>query len=91
MKSKKRLILVTGQKGGVGKSTFARALLDCLRSRGRSVAAFDGDGSVGHLLQYYGEKQNGKLKFEQNPLIGAGYYDLRNHRDNSRNLLRSFC
>jgi cellulose biosynthesis protein BcsQ len=72
------LILGSGQKGGVGKSTFARILLDSLRRRGRSVAAFDGDGAVGHLLQYYGEKQNGKLALCQNPLLGVdGYAALR--------------
>ena len=37
LKEKKRLILVGGQKGGVGKSTFSRILLDSLRRRGRHV------------------------------------------------------
>jgi hypothetical protein len=78
------LILVGGQKGGVGKSTFARILLDSLRRRGRSVAAFDGDGAVGHLLQYYGEKHNGKLASKQNSLIGVESYDLRHQRDRER-------
>lgn len=81
---KKRLILVSGQKGGVGKSTFARVLLDSLRRRGRSVAAFDGDGAVGHLLQYYGEKQNGRLVLGQSPLVGVDGYDLRHRRDRER-------
>ncbi len=80
MKHKKRLILVSGQKGGVGKSTFCRILLDSLRRRGRSVAAFDGDGAVGHLLQYYGIKQNGKLDLTQPPLVGVSHYDLRDRR-----------
>ena len=84
MKTSKRLILVSGQKGGVGKSTFARILLDSLRGRGRSVAAFDGDGAVGHLLQFYGEKQNGKLALSQNPLLGVERYDLRHRRDRER-------
>lgn len=84
MKAKRRLILISGQKGGVGKSTFARILLDSLRRRGRSVAAFDGDGAVGHLLQYYGEKQNGKLALSQNPLLGVVSYDLRHRRDRER-------
>jgi hypothetical protein len=48
------------------------------------VAAFDGDGAVGHLLQYYGEKQNGKLALHQNPLIGVEGYDLRDRRDRER-------
>jgi len=77
----KKLILVSGQKGGVGKSTFARILLDSLRRRGLSVAAFDGDGAVGHLLQYYGEKQNGKLVLSQNPRLGVEGYDIRHRRD----------
>ncbi len=80
MKHKKRLVLVSGQKGGVGKSTFCRILLDSLRRRGRSVAAFDGDGAVGHLLQYYGSKNNGTLALDQSPLIGVGHYDLRDRR-----------
>jgi len=84
LKAKKRLVLVSGQKGGVGKSTFARILLDSLRRRGHSVAAFDGDGAVGHLLQYYGEKQNDKLVLKQNPLLGVERYDLRHRRDRER-------
>ncbi len=39
------------QKGGSGKTTFSRALLDHLRfGRGMAVAAFDADGQVGQLL-----------------------------------------
>ncbi len=68
----------------MGKSTFARILLDRLRRRGRSVAAFDGDGAVGHLLQYYGEKQNGKPALSQNPLLGVERHDLRHRRDRER-------
>ena len=79
--SQQKLILITGQKGGVGKSTFSRVLLDHLRNKGKSVAAFDGDGSVGHLLQYYGQKEEGSLKREQDPSLGVGYYDLRNRRE----------
>ncbi len=85
MKRKKRLILVSGQKGGVGKSTFCRILLDSLRRRGRSVAAYDGDGAVGHLLQYYGSKSNGVPEIGQNPLVGVKGYDLRDRR--SREIL----
>ena len=49
------------------------------------MAAFDGDGAVGHLLQYYGSKNNGVLEIDQNPLIGVKGYDLRDRR--SRELL----
>lgn len=84
MKHKRRLILVTGQKGGVGKSTFARALLDLLRGRGQQVAAYDGDGVTGQLVQHYGERRDGQLLPEQDPLVGVGHYDLRNRRDRER-------
>jgi Mrp family chromosome partitioning ATPase len=84
LKQKKLLVLISGQKGGVGKSTFARILLDSLRRRGRSVAAFDGDGAVGHLLQYYGERTYGRLAATQNPVFGVDSYDLRDRRDRER-------
>jgi hypothetical protein len=80
MKNKKRLILVSGQKGGVGKSTFCRILLDSLRRRGLTVAAYDGDGAIGHLLQHYGSKTKGVLDRTQSPLVGVGHYDLRDRR-----------
>jgi MinD-like ATPase involved in chromosome partitioning or flagellar assembly len=81
MSNQKRLILITGQKGGVGKSTFARILLDRLRAGNISVAAYDGDGSVGHLLQYYGQKDENTIRRDQDPTHGVGYYDLRNRRE----------
>ncbi len=44
----KRAIFVVSQKGGSGKSTFSRALLDAFRNGVQlSVAAFDADGIVG--------------------------------------------
>ena len=49
----KRVIWVTGGKGGVGKSTFARGLLDILREAGLNVAAFDGDPTNAQLFRYY--------------------------------------
>ena len=49
----KRVIWVTGGKGGVGKSTFSRGLLDVLSNAGVNVAAFDGDPSNAQLFRYY--------------------------------------
>ncbi|MEL6456616.1 MAG: division plane positioning ATPase MipZ [Cyanobacteria bacterium J06623_5] len=49
----KRIIWVTGGKGGVGKSTFSRGLLDVLIDAGVNVAAFDGDPSNAQLFRYY--------------------------------------
>ena len=49
----KRVVWVTGGKGGVGKSTFSRGLLDVLLDAGVNVAAFDGDPSNAQLFRYY--------------------------------------
>lgn len=81
----KRLVLVVSNKGGVGKSVVSRALLDTLRSTGRTVHAFDADGDVGSLLTAYGTRENGKLVPNQDPAVGVGYYDIR--KDGSRNAI----
>lgn len=47
------LIVVDGQKGGVGKSTVARLLLAHLARRGVGFRAYDADGIVGDLGRYY--------------------------------------
>lgn len=49
----KRIIWVTGGKGGTGKSTFARGLLDILRAAGLDVVAFDGDPDNSQLFRFY--------------------------------------
>ena len=49
----KRVLWVTGGKGGTGKSTFARGALDALLSAGINVAAFDGDLENPQLHRYY--------------------------------------
>jgi len=77
---KKRAIFVVSQKGGVGKTTWARAYLDMARKAGVVVAAYDADGQVGQLMQYHGTRTNGKLDLEQNPLTGVGYFDVRDEK-----------
>lgn len=52
----KKAIFVCSQKGGTGKSTFARAAVDHLRGKGVCLAAFDTDPKVGQLGQFYGLK-----------------------------------
>lgn len=49
----KRIIWVTGGKGGTGKSTFARGLLDILRKAGLDVVAFDGDPDNSQLFRFF--------------------------------------
>jgi hypothetical protein len=77
---RRRAVLVVGQKGGTGKSTLARALVDRCRRDGISAAGFDADGSVGQLLQFHGTRTDGQLDVVQNPLQGIGYFDLRQER-----------
>jgi hypothetical protein len=55
----KRVIWVTGGKGGVGKSTVSRGLYDLLRSRNISVRAFDGDRDNSQLHRYYKDVGSG--------------------------------
>ena len=55
----KCVIWVTGGKGGTGKSTFARGLLDTLLADGVEVAAFDGDPDNAQLYRYYKTSDGG--------------------------------
>ena len=86
----KRIIFVCCQKGGVGKTTFARGLLEVLRYEGHTVAAYDADGAVGQLLQYEGSRdKKGALIPKQDPTQGCGHFDIRepDDRDNLLNAL----
>lgn len=68
----KRVIFVCSQKGGAGKTTFARGLLEALRYEGHTVAAYDADGPVGQLLQYEGLRdRKGRLIPRQDPSRAA--------------------
>lgn len=82
----RRAIFICSQKGGAGKTTFARGLVECLRAEGQVCAAFDADGQVGQLLQHEGERdQHGDLKPLQDPLTGCAYFDIRD--DDDRDIL----
>lgn len=60
----KVLILVTGDKGGTGKSTFARGLLDVLGHRGVKVAAYDGDRRNSQLFRHYRSMGEGVIQLD---------------------------
>ncbi len=49
----KRLVIVHGDKGGVGKSTFARLLADYYTSHSLDWCGYDTDATNGHLLRFY--------------------------------------
>lgn len=77
--SQKLLIMIVGQKGGVGKTSFGRSLLSHLRSDlARTVLAYDGDGSVGGLVKIFGSKaDDGTIAETQDPAVGCSFYDIR--------------
>ena len=79
----KDLVLVISQKGGVGKSTFTRALVETLRMIRKDVSAYDADGSVGQLLQFLGTRTGpGAETFAdpQDATCGVAFFDVREER-----------
>lgn len=48
-----RLVIVTGDKGGVGKSTFARAMLQTYLDTKQNFTAFDADTSNPQIKRFY--------------------------------------
>jgi hypothetical protein len=60
----KRVIWVTGGKGGTGKSTFARGLFDTLLAAGVDVSAVDGDPENSQLFRYYQNMGRGVVRTE---------------------------
>lgn len=76
--STRTIIASVSNKGGVGKSVTTKALALLYRERGKTVAAFDGDGLVGGLLPALGTRtEKGGLQRVQDPTVGCGYYDFR--------------
>lgn len=52
----RRVILMTSEKGGVGKSAASRLLAETLKSERADVMLVDGDGGVGQLVQFLGAR-----------------------------------
>ncbi|BAY87607.1 hypothetical protein NIES267_71310 (plasmid) [Calothrix parasitica NIES-267] len=69
---KNRLIIVTGDKGGVGKSTFARGLLHTYQSRQESPIVFEADKSNPQVKRFYG---NSGLTIEETDITNANKLD----------------
>src|SRR5512144_1647639 len=67
----KRWIMVGSDKGGTGKSIFSRALADRLRRDRVNALLVDGDGTVGQLLQFYGDRDETGRLCEQSPDSGV--------------------
>jgi hypothetical protein len=74
----KRVVPIISQKGGVGKSTCSRGIVDVARGAGIATGAFDADGGVGQLLAHYGERDpKGALVLKQDAVRGVEYFDVR--------------
>ncbi|WGV24198.1 hypothetical protein [Halotia branconii] len=54
-KYSRRLVIVTGDKGGVGKSTFARGLVQTYLDAQQRFIGFDADSSNSQLSRFYGQ------------------------------------
>jgi cellulose biosynthesis protein BcsQ len=50
------VIIVGADKGGVGKTTVSRTLLDYLKANGRDYRAFDTETPTGVLKRFHSEK-----------------------------------
>lgn len=57
--AQKRVIWISGGKGGTGKSTFARGLAHTLQVAGTNLALFDGDPENAQLYRYYKQTDDG--------------------------------
>ena len=64
LNSTKRMILVTGDKGGVGKSSFARGLLDVYQHLGINCRAYDSDRRNAQLYRHYQRSPSGVAEID---------------------------
>lgn len=54
-----RVVIVTGDKGGVGKSTFARGLLQLYINKNLKYLAYDSDHRNAQLYRHYNSVEPG--------------------------------
>ncbi len=69
--TKKRLITVTSDKGGTGKSTFSRGFLDLLLRKNISCLACDSDKRNAQLYRHYKEVRGGVKRIDVGVRGGA--------------------
>ena len=76
------MILILGQKGGVGKSALAELVISIIREGGHIVAAFDADSAVSSLYQKLALRDaNGNFLTEQDPTKGVVRYNARDEHE----------
>jgi hypothetical protein len=74
---KKLAIFALSNKGGVGKTTLAKAFTDYVRRERVQAAVYDTDGDVKGLLKLYGKTDDGGATFNCNPLTDVGYFNMQ--------------
>lgn len=73
----KRFVMTISDKGGSGKSVVARLLADYYISNNTPVMLVDGDGEVGQLLKFHGQRDaSGRLESKQTPGVGVLQFAL---------------
>jgi len=70
-----RIVFVTGDKGGVGKSFFSRLLLDHYLNDGRTVHAYDTDKTNSTLFRFYESLERKEFTLDQLDTDNQGELD----------------
>lgn len=88
---KKLAIFALSNKGGVGKTTVAKAFTDYARRERLNAAIYDTDGDVKGLLKQYGKTDDGGLTYDCDPLKDVGYFNMQldSDRENVVNAIES--
>ena len=75
--TKKLAIFALSNKGGVGKTTLAKAFTDYMRRERLNAAIYDTDGDVKGLLKLYGKTDDGGVSYDCDPIKNVGYFNMQ--------------
>lgn len=79
--SRKLAIFALSNKGGVGKTTLAKAFTDYLRRERLQAAIYDTDGDVKGLIKLYGKTADGGATYDCDPIKNVGYFNMQLEAD----------
>lgn len=74
---KKLAVFALSNKGGVGKTTLAKAFTDYARHERLDAAIYDTDGDVKGLLKMYGQTADGGQTYQSDPRTNVGYFNMQ--------------
>lgn len=81
MNTNKLAIFALSNKGGVGKTTLAKAFTDYARRERVNAAIYDTDGDVRGLIKLYGKTEDGGATYVADPLKHVGYFNMQVDED----------